>query len=68
MRRLISASQNIADIAYRDNLDPDTALGKAEQLILSIGERRVNRDFRKLESVLTDYMEQVEAIAAGVGT
>lgn len=68
MRRLISASQTIADIAYRDNLDPDTALGKAEQLILGIGERRVNRDFRSLESVLNDYMEQVEAISAGEGT
>jgi replicative DNA helicase len=68
MRRLISASQTIAEIAYRDNLDPDTALEKSEQLILSIAERRVTRDFRSLEDVLHDYMEQVEAIGEGEGT
>jgi replicative DNA helicase len=67
MRRLISASQTIAEMAYRDNLDPDTALEKSEQLILSIAERRVTRDFRTLEDVLHDYMEQVEAIAEGEG-
>src|ERR687884_334064 len=68
MRRLISASQTIAEIAYRDNLDPDTALEKAEQLILSIAEKRVTRDFRSLEDVLTDYMEQIEALQEGEAT
>src|SRR5207244_9515879 len=34
MRQLIAKAQTIAEIAYRDNLDPDTALEKAEQLIL----------------------------------
>lgn len=67
MRRLISASQTIAEIAYRDNLEPDTALEKAEQMILSIAEKRVTRDFRSLEDVLSDYMEQVEAMHAGEG-
>src|SRR5919198_3302002 len=67
MRRLISASATIAEIAYRDNLDPDTALEKSEQLILSISERRVTRDFRSLEDVLSDYMEQLEAMAEGEG-
>src|SRR5207245_10406737 len=51
MRQLIAKAQTIAEIAYRDNLDPDTALEKAEQLILSIAERRVTRDFRSLEDV-----------------
>src|SRR5438445_12419271 len=46
MRQLIAKAQTIAEIAYRANLDPDTALDKAEQLILSVGERRVTRDFR----------------------
>src|SRR5581483_11502734 len=52
MRQLIAKAQTIAEIAYRDNLDPDTALEKAEQLILSIAEKRVTRDFRPLEDVL----------------
>src|SRR5947209_4422078 len=68
MRQLIAKAQTIAEIAYRDNLDPDTRLEKAEQLILSIAEKRVTRDFRSLEDVLTDYMEQIEALQEGEAT
>ena len=68
MRQLIAKAQTIAEIAYRDNLDPDTALEKAEQLILSIAEKRVTRDFRSLEDVLAEYMEQIEALQDGEAT
>src|SRR5918911_4147931 len=68
MRQLIGKAQTIAEIAYRDNLDPDTALEKAEQLILSIAEKRVTRDFRSLEDVLAEYMEQIEALQEGEAT
>ena len=68
MRQLIAKAQTIAEIAYRDNLDPDTALEKAEQLILSIAEKRVTRDFRSLEEVLAEYMEQIEALQDGEAT
>ncbi len=67
MRRLISASATIAELAYRDTLDPDTALEKAEQLILAIAEKRVTRDFRSLEEVLAEYMDQIEAMVEGEG-
>ncbi len=67
MRRLISASATIAEIAYRDNLEPDIALEKAEQLIMAIAERRSGKDFRSLEDVLAAYMEQIEAITEGEG-
>jgi replicative DNA helicase len=68
MRQLIAKAQTIAEIAYRDNLDPDTALEKAEQLILSIAEKRVTRDFRSLEDVIGEYMEQVHALQEGEAT
>src|SRR5438067_7731486 len=68
MRQLIAKAQTIAEIAYRDNLDPDTALEKAEQLIYCIAEKHVTRDFRSLEEVLTEYMEQIEALQDGEAT
>jgi replicative DNA helicase len=68
MRQLIAKAQTIAEIAYRDNLTPEVALEKAEQLIYGIGEKRVTRDFRSLEDVLTDYMEQIEALQEGEAT
>src|SRR5437667_10357617 len=68
MRQLIGKAQTIAEIAYRDNLDAETALEKAEQLISGIAEKRVTRDFRSLEEVLTEYMEQIEALQDGEAT
>ena len=65
MRQLIGKAQTIAEIAYRDNLDAETALEKAEQLILSVSERRVTRDFGRLDEVLSEYMEQVQALKEG---
>src|ERR1051326_1813136 len=65
MRQLIAKAQTIAEIAYRDNLDPDTALEKAEQLILSIAEKRVTRDFRSLEDVLAESRSEIEALQDG---
>lgn len=67
MRRLIGAAATISEIAYRDNLEPNVALEKAEQLILGISEHRVSRDFRPLEEILGDYMQQVDALAEGEG-
>src|SRR4051794_11556099 len=68
MRQLIAHAQTIAEIAYRDNLPPEVALEKAEQLIYSISEKRVTRDFRSLEDVLSEYMEQIEALQEGEAT
>src|SRR5438105_2083837 len=68
MRQLIAKAQTIAEIAYRDNLPPDTALEKAEQLIFGIQERRRSRDFRSLEDVLAEYMEQIVALQEGEAT
>ncbi len=68
MRQLIAKAQTIAEIAYRDNLAPEVALEKAEQLIYAISEKRVTRDFRSLEEVLGEYMEQIEALQDGEAT
>jgi replicative DNA helicase len=68
MRQLIAKAQTIAEIAYRDNLTPEVALEKAEQLIYAISEKRVTRDFRSLEEVLGEYMEQIEALQDGEAT
>ncbi|MBV9601891.1 MAG: replicative DNA helicase [Chloroflexi bacterium] len=67
-RQLIAHAQTIAELAYRDNLAPETLLEKAEQLIYAISEKRVTRDFRSLEDVLAEYMEQIEALQEGEAT
>lgn len=63
-RRLISASGKIAEVAYDDSLDVDTTLEKAEQLLFSISQRRVTRDFEELGDILADYFQEMERRAA----
>jgi hypothetical protein len=46
MRQLISSGQSIAELAYRDNLEPETAIDKAERLISAVSEKRMTRDAR----------------------
>jgi replicative DNA helicase len=67
-RELIARAQTIAEIAYRDKVGVDAMLETAERLIHEVSEKRVTRDFRSLEDVLTDYMEQVTALAEGERT
>jgi replicative DNA helicase len=68
MRQLISRAQMIAEIGYQDRDAPDKALEKAESLIFAIQERRRSRDFRSLEDVLAEYMEQIVALQEGEAT
>ncbi len=68
MRELITRAQTIAEIGFRDDLPVEVALEKAETLINGISERRVTRDFRSLEDVLSEYMEQIEALQDGQAT
>jgi replicative DNA helicase len=67
-RQLIAKAQTIAEVAYRDKHSIDAMLEIAERSILEVAEKRVTRDFRSLEDVLTEYMEQIEALAEGEAT
>src|SRR5207302_434495 len=67
-RQLIAKAQTIAEVAYRDKHSIDAMLEIAERSILEIAEKRVTRDFRSLEDVLTEYMAQIDALAEGERT
>jgi replicative DNA helicase len=67
MRRIISACQSIAEMAFRDE-EPslDKALGAARDKILAITDfSRGAQGFRSLEDILSDYMEQLASVQEG---
>jgi replicative DNA helicase len=68
MRRLISVAGEIARIGFQDTYDVDAAVAEAAQKVLAVGQRRAGRDFKPLRDVLTEYFEQLQALAAGEGS
>jgi replicative DNA helicase len=60
LRRLISAAGEISGMAYERADDEDRILDQAEQLILGVGQRRVERELVPLRALLGDYYDRIE--------
>jgi replicative DNA helicase len=57
MRRLISASGQMAAIGYRDPPDADEALDEAEELLFGLRQERASHDFVHIRDVLSEILE-----------
>ncbi len=60
LRRLIGAASEIAQLAYQDTEDVSEVIDRAEEIIFSIAERRVERDLRPIRQVLENYYDRME--------
>src|SRR5687768_6161490 len=58
-RRLIDAASQIARVAHSDETDIDTVIGKAEQAIFAVTERRLTRDLLPIKDAVSDYFDHV---------
>ena len=58
LRRLISASARIAQIAYEGGPDVDAILGQAEELLFGLRRGGGSRDFVHIREVLDQYFEE----------
>jgi replicative DNA helicase len=57
MRRLIQAAGQITALAYEDPPDAETALSRAEELLLGVREGRSARDLVHIRDLLEEYFE-----------
>ncbi|MHB1415240.1 MAG: replicative DNA helicase [Chloroflexota bacterium] len=60
LRRLIGAAGQIAAIGYAQPDDLDAALDKAEQVLFSVSERRMTREFVPLHVALKEYFDTID--------
>ncbi len=58
MRRLISASNQIAAIGFEAEADVDTALSRAEDILFKVRQQRRHGDFVLLRNILGQYFEE----------
>jgi replicative DNA helicase len=58
MRRLISAGSQITALGYEADAEVDIALGRAEDVLFKVRQRRSRQDFVPIRQVLGQYFEE----------
>ncbi len=62
MRRLISAADRIAAIGYEADADVEAAIGRAEDQLFKVRERRGHGEFISISNILGDYFKETEPL------
>src|SRR5512138_2261892 len=58
-RKLIEAASQIARVAHSDETDIDNVIGKAEQAVFDVTERRLTRDLIPIKDAVSEYFDHV---------
>ncbi len=62
-RRMLSAANQIAKLAYQTDLGITTAMDESEKAVFGISERRLTRDLQPIRQVLSEYFDRIDALA-----
>jgi replicative DNA helicase len=62
-RKLLTAANAIATLAYDETEAIDTVMGEAEKAIFNVGERQMRHDVRPIREVLSEYYDHVDELA-----
>ena len=63
-RRMLEAANQIAKLAYQQETGIEAVMDEAEKAVFGVSERRLTRDLQPIQSVLSDYFERIEQLAA----
>jgi replicative DNA helicase len=62
-RKLIDAAGQIARVAHSEETDIDNVIGKAEQAIFDVTERRLTRDLVPIKDAVSEYFDHVSFLS-----
>ena len=62
-RRMLTAANDLARLAYDQHQTVETVLDEAEKSIFSISERRVRNDLEPIQTVLSDVYDRVDMLS-----
>lgn len=62
-RRMITAANDIAKLAYQEEKGLEAAMDEAEKAIFSVSERRMTRDLQPIKQVLSQVYDRVDQVA-----
>jgi replicative DNA helicase len=67
LRRMISATSELSQLAYDESTEANALLDKSEQLIFSISQKYTKHSFIGISTLLTTAFERIEAIHKSKG-
>ncbi len=62
-RRMLSAANDIAKLAYKQDASVDTVMDEAEKAVFGVSERRMTRDLQTIQQALSDYFDRIGDLA-----
>lgn len=62
-RRLLGAANDIAKLAYKQDLKIASVVDEAEKAVFSVSEQRIRHDLLPIKDVLDSYYERIDALA-----
>ncbi len=62
-RRMLSAANEIAKLAYQQGDSVESAMDGAEKAVFGVSERRITRDLQSIKQVLSEYYDRIDEIA-----
>jgi len=62
-RRMLSAANEIAKLAYREGASIESVLDEAEKAVFGVSERRLTRDLETLQHALSDYYDRIDLLS-----
>lgn len=63
-RKMLTAANQIAKLAYQEDSGIDTVMDEAEKAVFGVSERRMTRDLQSIQQVLSDYYDRIDQLAA----
>jgi replicative DNA helicase len=62
-RRLLTAANQVATLAYAENESIENVMQEAEKSIFNVSERRLKKDLLPISTVLSDYYDRIDELA-----
>jgi replicative DNA helicase len=63
-RRMLTAANEIAKLAYQQESSVDTVMDEAEKVVFGVSERRTTRDLQPIQDVLSEYYDRIDQIVS----
>ncbi len=61
-RRMLEAANDIAKLAYKEDIGVEEVMNEAEKAIFGVSERRLTRDLQPIQEVLSEYYDRIDQL------
>jgi replicative DNA helicase len=62
-RRMLNAANEIAKLAYKEEISVDTVMDEAEKSIFGVSDQRTTRDIQPIKNVLSEFYDRVDQLS-----